>query len=125
MILSGHDAEAGWLGLLRELRADPQLARLPHLALRPGREEARIEGMEAKADVYLIKPVSARELVALVEAHLKLSLFRHRATEARRRAERDDSLLASIVESSDDAIVSNDLNGIIMSWSQGAERLFG
>ncbi|MPZ34922.1 MAG: PAS domain S-box protein [Rhodospirillales bacterium] len=43
----------------------------------------------------------------------------------RKEADEDKQRLNSIVENSQDAIISKDLNGIIASWNKGAERMFG
>jgi PAS domain S-box-containing protein len=72
--------------LLRELRADQRtrLAPIVMLSARAG-EEARVEGLEAGADDYLVKPFSARELVARVTTHLELARLLRSIDEERRK----------------------------------------
>ncbi|MGY1662552.1 SpoIIE family protein phosphatase [Geodermatophilus sp. SYSU D00705] len=74
--------ELDGVGLLAALRADPRTARVPVVLLsaRAG-EEAAVEGLAAGADDYLVKPFSAQELVARVDAHLHLGQARRAAEE--------------------------------------------
>ncbi|HEY0718328.1 MAG TPA: SpoIIE family protein phosphatase [Streptosporangiaceae bacterium] len=79
------------LALVAALRCDPRTADVPVLLLsaRAG-QEAAIEGLEAGADDYLVKPFLAAELLARVRANVELS--RLRTHHARWRAALIDSL---------------------------------
>ncbi len=77
-------------GLLKALRADERTRRIPVILLsaRAG-EESSLEGLDAGADDYLIKPFSTRELLARVRTHLDL---------ARRRREWESQLEQKVAE---------------------------
>ncbi len=77
------------LALLRALRADPALRDVPLILVsaRAG-EEPRVAGLEAGADDYLIKPFSARELLARVGGQLALRKLRRDSLRALSESEK-------------------------------------
>lgn len=117
-------------GLLRELRSNPQTSTIPIILLsaRAG-EEARVEGVSAGADDYLIKPFAARELMARVDTHLNLSrvrkeaeaLVRQRQEELRRTNER----LRTVLDSSAVGIAVLSLDGRFLELNKEFCRITG
>ena len=83
-------------GLLQALRSDPRTCGVPVIMLsaRAG-EDSRVEGMKAGADDYLVKPFSARELLARVSAHVQMARLRREASDSLR--EGDERLRMALI----------------------------
>ena len=132
-------ALARWHGL--EALAADQGAIVPDLGREPGPWDA--EGLRSAAAIRIgeagppwgVIAVYARRTgafdagaIAVLQAAASLlgHAIRHRQLAADLERERDDRFrLAALVEGSDDAIVSAGIEGTILSWNPGAERLYG
>ena len=119
-------------GLLRALRENPNpnLSDVPVILLsaRAG-EEARVEGLEAGADDYLVKPFSARELVARVESNVSLSRLRRAAAE-RERALRDEAetqrrRFETVVQNLTFGVSMFEPGGKLVLFNPAVERVLG
>ena len=80
-----------------------------------GSEAIAVEALTSGAQDYLVKGRADQDAL---QRSIRFAMARNEADVAQRR-------LAAIVESSDDAIVTMDLDARIISWNAGAERLFG
>ncbi|HSK42992.1 MAG TPA: PAS domain S-box protein, partial [Candidatus Binatia bacterium] len=125
--------EMDGLQLLAALRENPATSSVPVVLLsaRAG-EESLIEGMLSGADDYVVKPFTARELLARVEAHIKIASFRRQALEREshlqselRESEREQQRLLAVMNQSTDFIGVADLNGKVLYLNQSARRLVG
>ncbi len=82
----------------------------------PNRIKNKVPPRWTVAYMYPVKDAAGgiRELVLI-----------HEDITEQRQSEQDRLLLAAIIHSSDDAIISKDLRGIITSWNRAAERIYG
>ncbi len=81
--------------LLRQMRANPASATVPVILLsaRAG-DDSRVEGLDAGADDYLVKPFTASELLARVRSHIGMARRREAADHVLRESEQRFRLLA-------------------------------
>ncbi|HEY7204109.1 MAG TPA: ATP-binding protein [Methylomirabilota bacterium] len=123
--------------LLRAVREDPATRDVPVILLsaRAG-ETSRVEGLRAGADDYMIKPFSARELLARVESVLRLQDLRRQGEaerrtlldleqSARREAAEKTEIVEAINRIGQRLAAQTDLTALVQSFTDEATRLAG
>lgn len=115
--------EFGWLDAVHpDDRASAELQfREAHAAMAPFRIEYRLRRADGEyewaLDVATPRFTDAGDFAGYIGSVVDIT--------DRKRAEQSLAWLASIVDTSEDAIMSVDLHGIIMTWNHGAEQIFG
>ena len=114
-------------GVLQAIRSDPAVSETPVILLsaRAG-EESRMEGLEAGADDYLVKPFTARELVTRVATHVKIARLRRDTERARRLYDTilsNTPDLAYVFDRNHQFIYAN--NALLTMWGRSFEDAIG
>jgi PAS domain S-box-containing protein len=93
-------------GLLRAIRDDSALCSTPVILVsaRAG-EESRVEGLQADADDYLVKPFTSRELLARVATHVKMAHLRRVTAEREERLRHEAEVQRQKLEASRELLV--------------------
>ncbi len=122
--------------VVRQSVTDAKPFELDHRVVRP---DGTVRVLHARGRVFTDKTAKPYRLAgtsqdvteqraaeeALQKAHDELERRVQQRTVELRKLTQERLLLAAIVDSSEDAILSKDLDGTIVSWNEGAERLYG
>jgi PAS domain S-box-containing protein len=132
----GHTIRTGEVVFVQDFESDPRVTKWRESALKYGyRSGIALPLKDEKNKVFgaLLLYSSEAHSITLDEMRLMMGLADDlafginsiRARAARNIAEEKAARLAAIVESSEDAIIGKNLEGVIVSWNRGAEKIYG
>ena len=111
--------------LLKKLRKHPDIKSIPviFLSARAG-EEAKVEGLDAGADDYLVKPFSAKELMVRVTNHIRINQVRRETEQQFRNALMNAPSIFMILKGHEMMIdYANEL--LLQSWGRTRDAILG
>lgn len=89
-----------------------------------GSEETAVEAMKLGADDYLTKPLSYKEVVDVVEELIEKNRIKLENIKLREKVHEAEAYLAHLIDNVNEAIISTDKKGNILSFNKAAERLW-
>jgi PAS domain S-box-containing protein len=115
-VIDLHLPHVDGLKLLETIRANPSFARTPLMVLTSScSAKDRNVCLDLGANAFISKPTNFDDFINVIAVTVRSVLL---GEDARRRS-------AAIIESSEDAIISKSVEGIVQSWNAGAERIYG
>jgi len=115
-VIDLHLPHVDGLQLVETIRADPSFAHTPLIVLTSSFSmKDKNVCLDLGANAFISKPNNIDDFISVVASTVRSALM---GEDARRRS-------VAIIESSEDAIISKSIDGIVQSWNAGAERLYG
>ena len=115
-VIDLHLPHVDGLKLVETIRANPAFVHTPLIVLTSSSSiKDKNVCLDLGANAFISKPNNIDDFISVIASTVRSALM---GEDARRR-------FAAIIESSEDAIISKSIDGIVQSWNAGAERIYG